>query len=159
MSHNANDVLMLRAKLKTLEERAVIANKSVLEAEKERDKLHKELERIDVQLHGKRAHTHDDTGDGHDIHTEVDEWDLRDFRREATRVQNRRNVEVGSRDNQPTPHTGKDGFLHHSRLGLVGWISYWCFGDSAQTVIILVVLIKTLGLTERVSDGARKYTD
>ena len=34
-SRNANDVLMLRAKLKTLEERAVIANKSVLEAEKE----------------------------------------------------------------------------------------------------------------------------
>ena len=34
-SRNANDVLMLRAKLKSLEERAVIANKSVLEAEKE----------------------------------------------------------------------------------------------------------------------------
>ena len=48
MSRNANEVLMLRAKLKTLEERAVIANKSVLEAEKERDKLHKELELIEV---------------------------------------------------------------------------------------------------------------
>ena len=113
VSRNANDVLMLRVKLKSLEERAVIVNKSVLEAEKERDKLHKELELIDVHLQGKRAHTHDDTGDGHDMHAEVDEWDLRDFRREATRVQNRRNVEVGSRDNQPTPRTGKDGFLYH----------------------------------------------
>ena len=81
MSHNTNEVLMLRAKLKTLEERAVIANKSVLETEKERDKLHKELELIDVHLQGKRAHTHDDTGDGHDMHAEVDEWDLRDFRK------------------------------------------------------------------------------
>ena len=45
-SCNANEVLMLRAKLKSLEERAVIANKSVLEAEKERDKIHKELELI-----------------------------------------------------------------------------------------------------------------
>ena len=83
MSRNANDVLMLRAKLKSLEERAVIANKSVLEAEKERDKLHKELELIDVQLHGKRARTHDDTGDGHDMNAEVDGWDLRDFRRRS----------------------------------------------------------------------------
>ena len=40
-SYNANEVLMHRAKLKTLEERVVIANKSVLEAEKERDTLHK----------------------------------------------------------------------------------------------------------------------
>ncbi len=46
VSRNANEVLMLRAKLKTLEERTVIANKSVLETEKERDKLHKELDLI-----------------------------------------------------------------------------------------------------------------
>ena len=24
--------------------------------------------------------------------------------------------------------------MHHARLGLVGWISYWCFGDSAVAV-------------------------
>ena len=95
------------------------------------------------------------------MHAEVDEWDLRDFRRDTTRVQNRRNVALGSLDNQPTPHTGKDGFLHHSRLGLVGWISYWCFGDSGVAVIILVVLIKTFGLTESVSDtlGSRKQKE
>ena len=47
-------------------------------------------------MQGKRSHTHDDTGDGHDMHAEVDEWDLKDFRRETTRVQNRRkdNVDV-----------------------------------------------------------------
>ncbi len=54
-SRNANDVLMLRAQLKSLEECAVIANKSVLKAEKERDKLQKELDLIDVKVQGKRA--------------------------------------------------------------------------------------------------------
>jgi hypothetical protein len=42
---------------------------------------------------------------------------------------------------------------HHTRLGLVGWIAYWCLGDSALAVDIVVPLIKTLGLTELVSDA------
>jgi hypothetical protein len=44
---------------------------------------------------------------------DVDNWDLRDHRQQATRVQNRHNVQVGSRDNQQKPRTGKGGFLHH----------------------------------------------
>ena len=64
----------------------------MLETEKERDKLHKELDLIEVQVQGKRVRTHDDTGHGHDMFAEVDEWDLRDFHRETTHVQNRRNV-------------------------------------------------------------------
>ncbi len=67
-------------------------------------------------------------------------------------MQNRRNVEVGSRQNQPKTRTDMDGFLYHTRLGLVGWISYWCSGDATQSVVILVPLINTLGLTELVSD-------
>jgi hypothetical protein len=67
-----------------------------------------------------------ENGDEHDLITEFDNCDLIDHRRERTRVQNRRNVQVGSRDNQQKPSTGKDGFLHHTCLGLVGWISYWC---------------------------------
>lgn len=51
-------------------------NKSVQETKKERDKIHKELELIEVYLQGKRARTHDDTGDGHDMNEEVDELDL-----------------------------------------------------------------------------------
>ena len=96
---------------------------------------------------------HDDAGDAHEMLAEVDNWDLRVHRQQATRVHNRRNVQVGSRENQPKPRAGTDGFLYHARLGLVGWISYWCFGDSAVAVFILVALIKTLGLTERVSDA------
>jgi hypothetical protein len=65
---------------------------------------------------------------------EFDNCDLSNHRGEGTRVQNRRNVQVGSCDNQQKPRSDKDGFLHHARLGLVGWISYWCFGDSAVVV-------------------------
>ncbi len=76
-------------------------------------------------------------------------------------MQNRRNVLVGSRDNQQKPRTGKDGFLHHTCLGLVGWISYWSSGDSAENsdlaVVILVVLINTFGLTELVSDALGRH--
>ena len=149
MSCNANEVLMLRAKLKTLEERTFIVNKSVLEAKKERDKFHEELELLEVQLQGKRSHTHDDTGDGHDLYAEVDEWDLRDFHRETAHVQNRRNVVLGSLYDQPK--SDKDWFFLHVRLGLVKWIVYWCNGDSTLTVDVVVVLINILDLKELVS--------
>ncbi len=43
--------------------------------------------------------------------------------------------------------------MNHTRLGLVGWISYGCFGDSVLAVDMLVTLIKTLGVTELVSDA------
>ncbi len=111
------------------------------------------MEELKRQLQPKRAYTDDDTGDVHDLIVEFDNCDLSDHRREGTRVQNRRNVQVGSRDNQQKPRTVKDGFLHHDRLGLVGWISYWCFGDTVVAVFILVALIKTIGLTDLVSDS------
>ncbi len=78
----------------------------------------------------------------------VDNWDLSVHRQEATRVQNRRNVAIGSLHDQPKPHTGKDGFLLHVRLGLVGWIAYWCNGDSALPVDVVVALINNLDLKE-----------
>ena len=37
-------------------------------------------------------------------------------------------------------------------LGLVGWITYWCNGDSALTVDVVVVLINMLDVKEIVSD-------
>ena len=115
-SRNANEVLMLRSQLKSLGERAVIANKAALEAEKARDELHNQIEHIEEQLHPKRARTHHDAGDAHDLLAEFDNCDLSEHRREGTRVQNRRNVQVGSRDNQQKPpRTGKDGFLHHTQ--------------------------------------------
>ena len=152
-SLNANDVLMLHRRLKMIQQRAAEGNKAALEAEKERDELHNQIEQIEEQLHPKRARTHDAAGDAHEMLAEVENWDLRDHRQQATRVQNRRNVQLGSRQNQAKPRAGTDGFLHHTRLGLVGWIAYWCLGDSALAVDIIVALIKTLGLTELVSDA------
>ncbi len=95
-----------------------------LEEEKEQDTAEKAVEELKRQLQPKRDRVLDDTGDAHEMLAEVDNWGLSVHRREATRVQNRRNVQVGSLENQPKPHTYKDGFLCHSRLGLVGWISY-----------------------------------
>jgi hypothetical protein len=161
-SLNANQVLMLHSRLKIIQARAAQANKAALEAEKERDELHTQIEEIEEQLQPKRARSDDHADDAHEIPAEVDNWDLRDHRREGTRVQNRRNVQVGSRDNQQKPpRTGKDGFLHHTRLGLVGWISYWSCGDAALAVVMLVALINTLGLTELVGDalGSRKQKE
>ncbi len=123
-SLNANDVLMLHRRLKMIQQRAAETNKAALEAEKERDELHNQIEQIEEQLHPKRARTHDAAGDAHEMLAEVENWDLRDHRQEATRVQNRRNVQLGSRQNQAKPRTDTDGFLHHTSLGLVGWIAY-----------------------------------
>jgi hypothetical protein len=47
--------------------------------------------------------------------------------------------------------------LHHTRVGLVGWISYWCSGDTALAVVMLVVLINTLGLTELNKSSDRQH--
>jgi hypothetical protein len=110
-----------------------------------KDAVEKTVEELKRQLQPKRARTDDDAANAHEMLAEVDDWDLRDHRhwQQATRVQNRRNVQVGSRKNQPNPRTGTDNFLHHTRLGLVGWISYWCLRDSALAVDILVALINS----------------
>jgi hypothetical protein len=144
---------MLHSRLKIMQVRAAQTNKAAMETEKARDELHSQIQKIEEQLQPKRAHTDDDVGDAHEMLADVDNWDLRDHRQQATRVQNRRNVQVGSRDNQQNPRTGKASFLHHTCLGLVGWISYLFCGDAALVVVILVVLINTLGLTELVRDA------
>jgi hypothetical protein len=113
-------------KLEQANAREKPANKVDLETEKEKDTAEKTVEELKLQLQLKRTHTDDDAGDAHDLIAEFDNCDLSDHRREGTRVQNRRNVQVGSRDNQQKPRPGKDGFLLHTSLGLVGWITYWC---------------------------------
>ncbi len=57
-SRNGNDVLMLRAQLKSLVEHTVITNKVALETEKVRDELYNQIEQIEQRLHPKRAHSH-----------------------------------------------------------------------------------------------------
>ena len=110
----------MHIRLKIIQARTVETNKTALEAEKARDELHNQIQQIEEQLQPKRTRTDDDAGDAHEMLAEVDNWDLRDHRQQATRVENRRNVQVGSRKNQSKPPTDTDGFLHHTRLGLVG---------------------------------------
>ncbi len=88
--------------LEQAKSRAEAANKFALEVEKERDAAEKAVEELKRQMYPKRAHTHDDVGDGHEMLAEVDNWDLRDHRQQATRVQNCRNVCVVE-DTDPTP--------------------------------------------------------
>jgi hypothetical protein len=125
MYKDVPNVLTGMMKLEWAKTRAKASNKIALEVEKEKDGVEQAVEELKRQMQPKRTHTHDDGGDAHEVLTEVDNWDLSVHRREVTCVHNRRNVEVGSHENQPTPHTDKDGFLNHVRLGLVGWISYW----------------------------------
>jgi hypothetical protein len=140
---------VFHTKLKIIQEYADQANEDTLEVEK--DEFHNQINQIEQRQHPKRTHTHDDVGKVDEILSEVDNWDLSVHRRETTPDQNRRNVEVGSLDNQPTPRTDKDGFLYHVRLGLVGWISYCCCGNASPTVVILVVLINTMMTFGKVS--------
>jgi hypothetical protein len=73
---------------------AEAVNKLALEAEKERDAAEKAVEELKRHLQPKRPRTDDDAGDAHEVLAEVENWDLRDHRQQATRVQNRRNVQV-----------------------------------------------------------------
>ena len=71
------------------------------------------------------------------------DWSFADHRREMTRVMNRRAVEpVAAPAREPRePRTGKYGYLHHPRLGLVGAVGYWAGGSLGLVVTMLVALI------------------
>jgi hypothetical protein len=97
---NTPNVLQTMMKLEQAKARAKTVNKVALEAEKEKVAAEKAVEELKRQLQPKRTHTVDDAGDVHDLLAEFDNCDLNDHRREGTRVQNRHNVQVGSRDNQ-----------------------------------------------------------
>ncbi len=136
-SPDTPNVLEAMIQLEQAKTRAKAENELALEAEKEKDAAEKAVEELKRQFQPKRAHTHD-AGDTHEMIAEVDNWDLSVHHRETTRVQNRRNVSLGSLHDQPKAHTDKDGFLLHDRLGLVGWISCWCNWDSAVAVDVVV---------------------
>ncbi len=132
---DAPNVLQEMMKLQQAKSRAETANKIALEAEKERDGAETAVEELKRHLQPKRPRTDDDAGDAHEVLAEVENWDLRDHRQQATRVQNRRNVQLGSHQNQVKPHTGTDVFSHHTRLGLVGWPSEPSFATRIGTWI------------------------
>ena len=85
--------------------------------------------------------------------------DLVNHRREATRIQNRRSIPLGSRGEVPTPQEGKAGPLEHSRLGLLGWIAYWSLGNTALAVKIIVALIRKLDMTDKRVRGTDTHSN
>jgi hypothetical protein len=84
--------------------------------------------------------------------------DIADYRREAARIQKRRSVPLGSREDVPTPQKGQTGPLEHPRLELVGWIAYWSLGNCALAVKIIVGLIRKFNLIESVSETLTPIT-
>ncbi len=76
----------MHSRLKIIQARAAQTNKAALQAETQRDELHTQIEEIEEQLQPKRARSDAHAGDAHDILAEVDNWDLRDHRREGTHV-------------------------------------------------------------------------
>jgi hypothetical protein len=140
---------------KTAQDQAKVANKVVLEAEKDNDADQKEFQELQRVMEPKRARTHAATADDDEEceKQSCDDWELPDHRREATHIQNRRSIPLGSRGEVPTPEEGKTGPLEHSRLGLGGWITYWSLGNSALSLKIIVGLIRKLDMTDIVFEA------
>jgi len=145
---------------KAAQDQVKAAKKVALEAEKDNDAAQKELQELQRVMEPKRARTNATTANDHE---ECDEqssgdMDITDYRREAARIQKRRSVVLGSREDVPTPQKGQAGPLEHPRLGLVGWIAYWSLGNCALAVKIIVGLIRKLNLTEGVFETLTPIT-
>ena len=84
----------------------------------------------------KRARTHAATADDDEEceKQSCDDWDLPDHRREATRIQNRRSIPLGSRGEVPTPQEGKTGRVRWIILG-------WGLWDGLRTGALEIVLL------------------
>jgi len=81
--------------------------------------------------------------------------DLADHCCHAAQWWKRSQVELSSLEEAPAPRTGKDGYLDHPRLGLMGCVTYWEHGGMAHAVTIIVALTVKLGITERVRRSPR----
>jgi hypothetical protein len=121
---------------KSAQDQVKTTKKVVLEVEKDNDTSQKELQEMQRVMEPKRDRTNTTTVNDHE---ECDEkssgdMDITDYRREATRIQKRRSVALGSREDVPTPQKGQTDPLEYPRLGLVGWITYWSLGNCALAV-------------------------
>jgi hypothetical protein len=143
---------------KNVKERADKINKEALELQKLVEQAEQEVQTLQAQLHAKRARTEAQEEEEQDD-IEVGDWTLPKFRSEASRVQNRRNTKLGSRDTQPTYRSGGMGYLRHPRLGLIGWVAYWSRGHTDTAIKMIVQLIVQLDINERVQDALPSTTD
>ena len=105
---------------KAAQDQVKAAKKVALEAEKDNDAAQKELQELQRVMEPKRARTNATTANDHE---ECDEqssgdMDITDYRREAARIQKRRSVALGSREDVPTPQKGQSvPKIEQRRLG------------------------------------------
>lgn len=108
------NVVEAMMRLSALKARAESINKAALEIEQQKDALAKEVEEMQRVLDPKRPRTEATKEETDGPQESMGNWALPDHRREMTRVVNRRDIELGSRESAPIPPTGKQGYLHHS---------------------------------------------
>jgi|AntRauMFilla1563_2_1112583.scaffolds.fasta_scaffold18844_2 hypothetical protein len=96
---------------------------------KEKDAAEKEVQDLKHELGSKKARAEASTIEANEgMPADVGDLDLADHHRHAIRWWNRSKVELGSLEEAPAPRTGKDGYLDHPRLGLMGCFAYWARG-------------------------------
>uniref|UniRef100_A0A7S0Q5E5 Uncharacterized protein n=1 Tax=Coccolithus braarudii TaxID=221442 RepID=A0A7S0Q5E5_9EUKA len=140
------DAFQAMMQLESARKEASEANAVALAAEKRRDAAEAAVAELERVLHPKRVRT-EATDQGEDGLTKAaNDWDLADHWREATRVMNRRSIKPVSESMARALRTGKDGFLEHSRLWLIGAVAYWAWGSMALAVTIIVALIMKLDI-------------
>ena len=111
--------VQIRTRLESATKRAAEANAAYLAAEKEKDAAQLAVQQLERELHAccKRART----AEQDDEPTEAAaEWYLSTFRREENRVSTRRNIAITDWQHCIEIRRGKDNFLRHPRLGLLG---------------------------------------
>ena len=109
-------------RLEAARKRASEANALALAAEKARDVAELEVVELERVIDPKKPRAEDDEAGAS---KGLDDWDLADHRREMTRVMNRRQIRLGASESARELRTGRDGYLEHSRLGLIGAVGYW----------------------------------
>ena len=88
-------------------------------------------------------------------------WDLKQWRDQEDEEQKRRDVKIGAAAGHEAgqeplaPRTGKDGYLHHWRRGLLGAVRSWARGVKAHVVTMVMGLISSengFGIEAEVSE-------
>jgi len=147
------DVFAAMIRLRDLRKIADEANVAALAAEKAKDAAEAEVVALERALDPKRRRTDEPPSEVEEPEQVANDWDLADHRREMTRVMNHRGIEIGSNDSERSLRTGRDGYLHHTRTGLVGAVAYWALGSMALAVVMIVALIVHLKLVDKVREA------
>ena len=119
-----------------------------------KDAVEREVQDLKRELGGKKARAEASTIETNEgMPADAGDLDLADHCCHATQWWNRCQVELSSLEEAPAPRTGKDGYLEHPRLGLMGCDTYWEHGGMAHAVTMIVALTVKLGITDRVRNA------